>query len=111
MINNEVYFHIQNEGIFKLHKENIVPFLKDDFFKNNLIRFLLPLGKDSLLIGSADNGLFLYDGMKIFPVFESLSEYFTLNTINRGIILENQTIIIGTILDGIIVLSRDGRPL
>ncbi len=111
VVNKKILLHIMNKGIYELSGDSIIPFFIGDIFQDKLIQFTFNIGNDSLLIGTENNGLFLYHNNKIEPAYPEYKEYFKTNTINRGILLNDSVIVIGTILDGIIGISTDGETL
>ncbi|MBE0653852.1 MAG: regulator [Bacteroidales bacterium] len=109
LVGDSIYLHLQNKGISLLDQDKVVPALQDTMLDDKLIRFSFSIGKDSLLIGTASHGLFLIHEGRVRPVYEHLRKYFENNTINRGCLGSDSTIIIGTILDGITAIDRKGK--
>ena len=108
-VNNKILAAVRDVGIFELEGDSASPFLKGDFFNNKLIQFLIPYKEDQLLIGTASDGVFLWDGIQIIPWNKSWTSYFIKNELNRGFQSKNGNIIIGTIIDGIIVFDENGN--
>ena len=111
LIDGDLYVLIGNKGIYKVKDGEIVPYLTNNLLKNKTLSFLLPVGRDSVLIGTSGHGVFLYDGNVVKPTFESKKEFFTTNNINRATIINDEIIIIGTILNGIIGINLKGETL
>lgn len=112
LVNNEILPLALNRGIYKLVDDSITPYVVEKTLNQKSIRFVLEIGTDSLLIGTANNGLFLSDGNNVIPVYEEYFEYFQTNTINRGTLIIGEIIVIGTLLDGIIGISiKTGKTI
>ncbi len=110
-IGDTVYVHLRDQGLFILDDSNeLVPFFIDDFFRGKLIRAMLPYDHSRILLGTASDGLFLFDGEQIKPIFPELYPFLSTNQINRGYVLDD-TYIIGTILNGIIAFNKEGKVL
>lgn len=110
-IRDTVYVHLRDQGLFLLSDSNeLVPYFTGDFFRGKLIRTILPYGQSKILLGTASDGLFLFDGKQIKPIFPELYPFLSTNQINRGYVLDD-TFIIGTILNGIIAFNKDGKVL
>lgn len=108
-IDDRVYVHIRDRGLFLLDESNeLVPSFTGDFFRGKLIRTILPFDSLKILLGTASDGLFLFDGERITPIFPELHSFLSANQINRGYILDDM-FIIGTILNGIIAFNKDGE--
>ncbi len=108
-VNNKLLTAVNNVGIFEIVENKAKSFLVHDFFKDKLIRFLLPYKKDQILIGTASNGLFVYDGNIFTPWKPDLQEYFIINELNRGYYAKNGNLFLGTIIDGVSIFDKDER--
>lgn len=108
---DRIFVNIMNKGIYQISGTQITPYLVSDFFSQKEIRFILSLGQSKILIGTANDGLLIYDGQKPMPWQPDQNEYFRKNIINRGCLSADGKIIIGTILDGISVFDRAGKLL
>lgn len=108
---DRIFVNIMNKGICQISGTQITPYLVSDFFIQKEIRFILSLGQSKILIGTANDGLLMYDGEKLRPWQAAQNEYFRKNIINRGCLSADGKIIIGTILDGISVFDRAGNLL
>jgi DNA-binding CsgD family transcriptional regulator len=105
---DQIFVNIMNKGIYEIAETTIKPYLVSDFFSNKEIRFILSLNQKQKLIGTANDGLWFYDGQKLSVWNQEQNAYFRKNIINRGCISSDGKIIIGTILDGISVFDRAG---
>ncbi len=110
-INNQVVIHVRDRGIYRINKGQATAYLTDAFFEDKLVRFLVPWKRDHLLIGTASQGVFEYDGSSYRPVFTDHTDYFITNTLNRGTLIGKDTIVIGTLLDGLTAFSASGEFL
>lgn len=110
-IQGHLYALVGNKGIYEVRGGKLHPYITSELIKKSAIRFLFHVGKDSLLIGTSENGIFLYDGNDLKPTFEAYKEFFATNTINRATIINDEIIVIGTILNGIIGFNLDGETV
>ncbi|MDP2337522.1 MAG: regulator [Bacteroidota bacterium] len=108
---DRIFVNIMNHGIFEISGNKMIPYLVTDFFNQAEIRFILSLSKSNKLIGTANDGLLLYDGQKLLPWQPAQTDYFRKNIINCGCLADDGKIIIGTILDGVLVFDREGKLL
>jgi len=100
-----------NRGIFQLENNLEIPYMTGDFFNDKLVRFVLPWKNESMLIGTAENGVYRFDGEQYIREFPDHTDYFMENTINRACIYADSVLVVGTILDGLIGLDREGAEL
>lgn len=77
-------------------------------FKSNVL-CVIPFRKGSYLIGTARDGLFLYDGKVITPWKTHADDYFKTSQLNCGIALHDRQYAFGTIQNGIVILDEQGR--
>lgn len=110
-VNNRVLVAARNEGIYEIIGDSAKLFLDGDFFKNKLIQFLIPFREDQLLIGTASQGIFLWNCEEIVPWNQQWTDYFIKNELNRGYYSKKGLIIIGTIIDGIVVFNESGKMI
>ncbi|MDO9153378.1 MAG: hypothetical protein Q7U47_06685 [Paludibacter sp.] len=106
--NHNIYTHTNQSGLGILQfKSNKVTPLKNDVFKSPVISFLHFDKKQTLLVTTGD-GLFLYDGRTIVPFRTNADEELKRSVINRAVISKNGLILLGTILNGVIAVNKDG---
>lgn len=106
-----VFISLAGRGLFMVSDTTALPVCTDPLLSGSNIQFIEPYGTDSLLIGTADNGVFLFTQNRIEPFLVEQRDYFIKNNLNRGCIAENGMIITGTLLDGIRIFSRNGELL
>ncbi|MFT3738369.1 MAG: triple tyrosine motif-containing protein [Breznakibacter sp.] len=105
-----IYVSIMDRGIFRIDGNQLIPYLSDSSLRQSQIQFILPINAHEKLIGTSNNGMFIDNGRQLSLWQPSLNEYFRKNIVNRGIVLPNGHIVIGTILDGISVYAPNGTP-
>jgi DNA-binding CsgD family transcriptional regulator len=110
-LEDKVVIHLLNKGLYTIDNDSIIPFSTVPEMRDNLIRFMFMADSSKLLIGTAYAGIYLLENGKLSPFLQGYKEYFSKNEINRGAVTREGNIIIGTILDGISVFSREGRLL
>ncbi|MBL7972820.1 MAG: regulator [Prolixibacteraceae bacterium] len=108
---DQIFVNVMNKGIYSISGNKLVPYLVTEFFNHKEIRFILSLSKSTKLIGTANDGLLIYDGQKLESWKNERNDYFRKNIINRGALSGDGKIIIGTILDGVSVFDRRGNLL
>jgi len=78
---------------------------------SNPVIAVLPWDKNRQLLATNSDGLYLFDGKTATPFKTEVDEELKKAEINRAIQSPNGTILIGTILNGVTALDRQGRKL
>jgi DNA-binding CsgD family transcriptional regulator len=104
---DNILIAIRDQGIFSLDQDLPVPFIRDPLLQNVHVRFLLPYKNNQLLIGTATDGIFLWNGEKLSEWKPEWSDYFRQNEVNRAHLSETGNLIIGTIIDGAKVFNAN----
>ena len=97
---------VSNAGIFRIENNEPKLIIAAPGLQNKIIRFLLPRKDGKLLIGTASDGIFTWNGSNLNKWNPGLSDYFRENEINRAFITNDGKIIIGTIIDGILIFDE-----
>ncbi len=103
-----VYVKIKGKGLMKLKDDQFKLVNDGDFFKNMYLTTLTPFDHNQLLVSSM-NRLFLYDGKKFKPFFIDTPDFFSENIIYNITHLNDGTIAIGTLHNGILFIDREGH--
>lgn len=110
-VRDEIFIAKRDSGIYKIEGNHTVPILTNSVFNGLITRFILPYGKNGLMIGTNSHGIFTWDGNKLKEWNPEWTEYFKKNEVNRGFIAPGGNLIIGTIIDGITIFNSDGQYL
>jgi len=84
--------------------------VKNDLLKSPVLSVLTFDGSHALLV-TRSNGLFLYDGTNITRFVTNVDDEIKKAEINRAVISPNGTIVLGTILNGVTAINRQGQKL
>jgi len=101
-------------GMFELHDTSVSPLPGGDFFKRKSCTVILPYNDTQLLVGTFDDGLFIYDivsgNVNTSFIDPSLNERLKNAKIYSGTKLEKDMYAIGTTnKEGILILSKTGE--
>ena len=108
---DRIFVNIMDKGVYQITGDQLTPYYVDSFFNRKEIRFIISLSATQKLIGTSNDGILKYDGLKLATWNTSQHDYFRKNIINRGCVSSDGKIIIGTILDGISVFDQAGNLL
>ncbi len=104
-----IYVSIMNRGIFRIDNHKLIPFIQSELIEKTQVQFILPLDNGNKLIGTANNGIFISNGKHLDIWKPELNDSFIKNIVNKGVVMRNGKIVIGTILDGLSVYSPLGE--
>jgi ligand-binding sensor domain-containing protein/DNA-binding CsgD family transcriptional regulator len=108
-VGNRFFAEVLSRGLYEL-KENTLEYLPDSHLLGNTgILSILPHKQNSYMIGTAKDGLFLYDGSGFRPWKNQGNTFLKNNQLNNGARLLGKFYAYGTILNGIIILDEEGN--
>ncbi|MGI4020556.1 MAG: hypothetical protein ACRYFA_03550 [Janthinobacterium lividum] len=103
------FVEVISRGLFELRGKQLYPVKNSNLLGNTGVLSVLPFKNNSILIGTAKNGLFIADSAGIKPWNTAASSFLKTFQINNGAIVLNHYYAYGTILNGIIVLDETGN--
>lgn len=108
-VRNEFLVQEMRGPLYKMKDGELHLIENSEIFKNSDVRVILPFGDKGYLIGTATNGMYIYDG-KEFKIWNStLSNLLRSKELNSGIITSNGYYYLGTILDGVYITNAAGE--
>jgi len=103
-----LYLHDKGTGLLVWKNNAFIPLEGGRFFAGKHLSFLIEQGKDTLLAGTSDEGVFLISHGLVAPWGSPLIRTMC-RRINCGVSLYDQTVVMGTSDLGIILVSRKGE--
>lgn len=109
-IGNKLYVRENNIGLKVLKNEKFELVTNGEYFKNHKIYFILPFGNSEILIGTREQGLFIYNTSNgtITPFSEDNKDFFVKSLVYNATVLPSGNFAIGTFLQGIIIVDKNG---
>jgi ligand-binding sensor domain-containing protein/DNA-binding CsgD family transcriptional regulator len=98
-----------NAGLFELKNNHLDYIAGSNVLGNSGVLSILPFHHDQYLIGTAKNGLFLYDGKQIRPWGNQANDFLKTYQLNNGAVIPGKYFAYGTILNGIVIIDTTGR--
>ncbi|MGZ3754674.1 MAG: ligand-binding sensor domain-containing protein [Mucilaginibacter sp.] len=96
-------------GLFELKNDQLVAVPGSNILGSSGILSILPFGQDKYLIGTAKNGLFIYNGKTIVPWANQANSFFKTFQLNNGVVIAGGYFAFGTILNGIVIVDTAGN--
>ncbi|MFZ4544959.1 MAG: triple tyrosine motif-containing protein [Saprospiraceae bacterium] len=108
-VNGRYFIQAIGQGIYEYRQSGFELCDNTEFFAKKTVVSILPFANDRLLIFTANDGVFIYDFQTIAPWTASVNIALKKDQINRCLVLKNADMAIGTILDGLYIVSPDGQ--
>ena len=106
--NNSIYFQTINEGLYEIENGKSKLISNNPIFLNNRIVSVFAIS-EGLLIQTQNNGLFKLIGDKLTKFSTDADTSIASSTIYSSQILSDGSFALGTVSNGIYILSRDGK--
>lgn len=106
-----LYTSERQSGLVVLDGLKIYKASGGDFFSGLSIESVIQFDENRVVIGTAKNGLFLYDGKKAVPWAPEASRFLEENSLFCGTALTGKYFAYGSIRDGIVLIDKSGKPV
>jgi DNA-binding CsgD family transcriptional regulator len=100
-----------NEGLFELKNNKLVFIAGSKILGNSGVLSILPFKNNCFLIGTAKNGLFVYNGSQITPWANQANDFLKTYQLNNGAQIPGKYFAYGSILNGIIIIDTAGNVI
>lgn len=108
-VDHRFFVEVISKGLYELKGKTLHHIDQSERLGNTGVLSILPYQKNSFLIGTAKNGLFIYDGQSIIPWENQANAFLKTHQINNGAFVLGKYFAYGTILNGIIILDESGN--
>ncbi len=114
-VQGQLYVSEKTKGLMKMSDRALVPAFRKNYFPEAEVSVMLPYpnvsSRDSILIGTYTNGLFLSSGNVVKPFQSAATEYFKTNQLSTGSLLSNGIYAFGTDRGGMVTMNAAGEPM
>jgi ligand-binding sensor domain-containing protein/DNA-binding CsgD family transcriptional regulator len=110
-VNKILYTSERQTGLLQINGTGTSRVPGGELFAGMNIETIVPYDESRMLIGTAKNGLFLYDGKSAVPWAKEASDFLIENSIFCGTQISKKYFAFGTIRNGVLIIDRDGRPI
>ena len=108
-VNGNLYVFDRNNGLMEYRNGYLKKIPSGDFFIQNEVWSVLPLNNDELLIGTASDGLFVYDGVTLKAWNTPVNSLLKQHQIYSSQVIDNNHFAFGTIQNGLIICDKKGE--
>ncbi|MFC2138941.1 hypothetical protein ACFLTE_12285, partial [Bacteroidota bacterium] len=108
-VNNTLYIKDNDAGLKELTESGLRLIPDGDIFINKEIWTIFPIEKDKLLIGTANHGFYIYNGIEVYKWDIELNDFFIKNQIFSGVKINDEQYVFGTIQNGVVIINNRGE--
>ena len=108
-VNEILWVYDEKEGLMQYREGKVGHIPEGSFFAGTQIWTILPLNDDQVIIGTAKNGTFRYNGEKLTPWDKPVNDLLKKYQIYSGAMIDKKYFAFGTIQNGLIISDTTGR--
>jgi ligand-binding sensor domain-containing protein/DNA-binding CsgD family transcriptional regulator len=108
LVRDRLYIIDRERGLMGLTGQVLEPLSNDPVFSRNEIRGILPFNNGRIIIGTNNEGLFLFDGKELTPWDIPLNQFLRRYNLFSALQLSNGYYVFGTVQNGVYIASPDG---
>lgn len=109
--NETLYVYEQQQGILELKDSTFQPFYQEVFFQNMDISGIIPFQKDTLLISTLENGLFLCTQNSVQEWSVNAKSTFQQGRVFAAERINDTTFAIGTASKGVLIINKQEQVI
>src|SRR5690606_21045429 len=103
------FVEVIGEGLLEVIGDSLRPLQNSQVPGLTGVHAILPYKEDEFLIGTANDGLFTYNGIEFKPWANEADGLLKKYQLNNGAMVQGKYFAFGTILNGVIILDEDGE--
>ncbi len=109
LVGDSLYVRETGTGIYLIDGDRLRFLGGSEIFKNIRIYTMLPLTKNSILIGTREQGLWIYENDRFRQLLSDADQFLNENYLRCGARLPNGNIALGSIKAGVIIINSEGK--
>ncbi|GAB4051967.1 ligand-binding sensor domain-containing protein [Spirosoma litoris] len=107
-VRNRLLLEVLEKGLFELQGDQYRFIEGSTFLGRETVNTILPIGDKDILIGT-ERALYRYDGKTFRPFNVQINDFMQRNRLNRGLLIGPGLYAFGTLLNGVLIATADGR--
>lgn len=113
VVRERIYIQQWNVGLLELAGDSLRLARDGARFAGTRIHVMLPYAATQILLGTREQGMFLYDGVSFqpFPTAPAAAKFLRENLLSHGAVLPNNLFALATLRGGVALIDRHGRLL
>lgn len=110
-VNEELFIVEKEQGLSKFKENQLIQVSDHPLFFRTEVTAMLPYGSSGIIIGTANEGLFLWDGSDLQPWNSQVNDFLKQHNLFCAITLEGGNYAFGSVSDGIYITDEAGNIL
>jgi ligand-binding sensor domain-containing protein len=108
-VGNRYYFQDVSKGLLEYRNGKLIPLASTTILNNTEVWGMFAMTEKKILIATLDKGLFIFENNKIVPWNTDANNFIKKNSCLGGVSIENNYIVLNSVLNGIIICDKTGR--
>jgi serine phosphatase RsbU (regulator of sigma subunit)/ligand-binding sensor domain-containing protein len=108
---DHVFVNVWNSGLHRLQSDTLFPIVSGFYIKHNEIIFDIPYSNNRILLGTDDNELYLFDGMKFYNYQIDHNDYLRESFISGAISLSDTSFALATLSSGVVIMNKQTNKI
>lgn len=100
------FFNVSGKGLYRLESDTLFPIVTGFYTENCEILFSLPYSKSRVLVGTDDNKLYTFDGIKYYNYAINDEGYLKESVLADGQIISDSLYAFGTLYGGVEIVNK-----
>ena len=109
VVRDELYVRDFQRGLLKMDDDSLRHVPTGEQFTDTPVHLMAPFPDGEILIGTSNDGLYLYDGQKLTPFATEAQPFLDEYELYHGCLLSGGHVALATIGGGVLVIDREGR--
>lgn len=109
--NEHVFINLWRDGLHRLQSDTLFPIVSGFKTRNSEILFSFPYDSSQVLLGTDENKLFLFDGMKFHPYRLKNQSYIEESVLSGGRKISARYFALSTLAGGVLVVDKASREV
>ncbi len=111
-VQGKLLIPVIGRGVYEYTSNGFELIRGSEVLANKQVMCILPIGNEQFLVGTSNDGIFKYDGNGNFSPWQcEVQNHLITNQLNKGIVLSNGLLALGTILNGVYIINDNGDIL
>lgn len=111
VVRDHFYIRQPNVGLLQMLGDSLQPAPGGEIFSDLRIYTMLPFVDDKILIGTREQGLFLYDGRTAAPFLTEADAFLLEHQLYHGAALADGSFALATLRGGVVIIDHNGKLL
>jgi signal transduction histidine kinase/ligand-binding sensor domain-containing protein len=109
VVQDRFYIRQPGVGLLQMQGDSLRLAPNGEKFAEMRIYLMLPYGEENILVGTREQGLFLYDGASAKPFPTEVDAFLLEKQIYHGAVLSNNTFALATLRGGVAIIDKEGE--